>query len=548
MQLMRAPQVLILLILIATSACHRDPDRTSQLTATLRQIVAGRPVLPVPEAVWTDVRRFYGQREGAPAWLSNGNLSRATEALQVLQTARAHGFAPQDYGEPQLTERLMALKPSKSTPDNEEPDRLQKMADLDAGLTTALLAFGRDVAAGRTSPATVDPRWKARRELPDLAETLGRAAGGDLKTWIDSVRPSHPEYAALQQALTNLQAQRDKGGWPRIPAGAFTPGRSNPSVIALRQRLTADGHLTGSAASNTSPVYTKEDEAGVRAFQELHSLKGTGIADAATLKAMNVSLDDRIHQIEVNLERWRWMPNDFGSRHLVVNIPYYHLMARENGKTVMDIRVVVGKPDEHKTPVFSSEMSTVVFSPYWNIPDSIVEGETAPSVARDPAYLAKNNIEILDMSKSGGTTVDAARVDWDDAEQLKHLAFRQKPGPNNALGHVKFLFPNEFDVYLHDTPADALFARPGRAFSHGCVRVEEPEALAKYILRGYEEWDDAHILEAMNAGVEKQFKLKEKIPVHIVYFTAWVDEKGGLHFQPDVYGYDAAQIAHIRSL
>jgi murein L,D-transpeptidase YcbB/YkuD len=286
----------------------------------------------------------------------------------------------------------------------------------------------------------------------------------------------------------------------------------------------------------------------VRAFQELHALKGTGIADAATLAAMNVPLDHRIHQIEVNLERWRWMPNDFGPRHLMVNIPYYHLMARENGKTVMDIRVVVGKPDEHKTPVFSSEMSTVVFSPYWNIPDSIVEGETAPSVARDPAYLAKNNIEILDMSKSGGTPVDAARVDWDDAAQLKHLAFRQKPGPNNALGHVKFLFPNEFDVYLHDTPADALFARPGRAFSHGCVRVEEPEALAKYILRGYPEWDDAHMLEAMNAGVEKHVKLKETIPVHIVYFTAWVDEKGGLHFQPDVYGYDAQQMAHIRSL
>ena len=556
---MRTPVLLTLLILIAASACHRDPDRTSLLTAALREIVAGPPVLPVPEAVWTDVRRFYDQREGAPAWLSNGNLSRANEALQVLQTARAHGFAPEDYGEPRLAERLATLQqPTASdkatavkkpdTTGKDVPDRLREIAELDAGLTTALLAFGRDVAAGRTRPAAVDPRWKARRELPDLAGTLGRAADGDLKTWIDSVRPSHPEYAALQQALTDLQAQREKGGWPKVPGGAFAPGRSNPSVIALRQRLTASGHLTGSAASNTSPMYTNEDEAGVRAFQELHALKGTGIADAATLAAMNVPLDHRIHQIEVNLERWRWMPNDFGPRHLMVNIPYYHLMARENGKTVMDIRVVVGKPDEHKTPVFSSEMSTVVFSPYWNIPDSIVEGETAPSVARDPAYLAKNNIEILDMSKSGGTPVDAARVDWDDAAQLKHLAFRQKPGPNNALGHVKFLFPNEFDVYLHDTPADALFARPGRAFSHGCVRVEEPEALAKYILRGYPEWDDAHMLEAMNAGVEKHVKLKETIPVHIVYFTAWVDEKGGLHFQPDVYGYDAQQMAHIRSL
>jgi len=319
-------------------------------------------------------------------------------------------------------------------------------------------------------------------------------------------------------------------------------------VLTLRQRLTASGHLTSAAASNTSPVYSKADEAGVRAFQELHGLKGTGVADAATLAAMNVPLDHRIRQVALNLERWRWMPNDLGARHLLVNIPYYTLIARENGKPVMDIRVVVGKADEHKTPVFSSEMSTVVFSPYWNIPDSIVEGETAPAVARDPAYLAKNDIEILDMSRPGGTPLDYGSVDWDDADQLKHLAFRQRPGPGNALGHVKFLFPNPFDVYLHDTPADALFARSGRAFSHGCVRVEEPEALAKYVLRGDAAWDDTKILEAMDAGVEKHVKLKESIPVHIVYFTAWVDVNGGLHFQPDVYGYDADQAAHVRAL
>jgi murein L,D-transpeptidase YcbB/YkuD len=231
------------------------------------------------------------------------------------------------------------------------------------------------------------------------------------------------------------------------------------------------------------------------------------------------------------------MPDDLGEQHLLVNVPYFHLVAREKGDAVKDIRVVVGTP-ANKTPIFSSEMQTVVFSPYWNIPDSIVEGETAPAVARDPAYLAKNNIEILDMSDAN-KRVDHSSVDWDDEDQLKHLAFRQLPGPGNALGHVKFLFPNKFDVYLHDTPADKLFARPGRAFSHGCVRVEEPEALAKYVLRGYSEWDDARILEAMHSGVEKHVKLKQSIPVHIVYFTAWVDEKGGLHFQQDIYGYDA---------
>jgi murein L,D-transpeptidase YcbB/YkuD len=300
------------------------------------------------------------------------------------------------------------------------------------------------------------------------------------------------------------------------------------------------------AAVSASHTYSASDETAVRAFQDLHSLKSTGVVDAATLAALNVPIDDRIGQIEMNLERWRWMPDDFGRRHLMVNVPYFHVVAREDGKPVMDIRVVVGTP-ANRTPIFSAPMKTIVFSPYWHIPDSIVEGETAPAVARDPSYLARNNIEILDVSGGEPTSVDHSRVDWDDAEQLRRLAFRQRPGPGNALGHVKFLFPNPFNVYLHDTPADKLFARAGRAFSHGCVRVEEPEALARYILRGYPEWDDDRILSAMAAGVERHVALNEPIPVHIVYFTAWVDDNGGLHFQPDVYGYDRAQQAIARA-
>jgi murein L,D-transpeptidase YcbB/YkuD len=236
------------------------------------------------------------------------------------------------------------------------------------------------------------------------------------------------------------------------------------------------------------------------------------------------------------------MPDDFGARHFIVNIPLYHVYAVENGKVVKDIRVVVGKPG-HETPIFSDEMTTVVFSPYWNIPDSIAEGETAPAMARNPGYLASHHIEILRRGSSGESAVDPSTINWDDPSAVKDLAFRQKPGADNALGHVKFLFPNQYNVYLHDTPADELFARPGRAFSHGCVRVEEPETLAMYVLRDSPEWTKEKILEAMNAGVEKQVPLKEKIPVHIVYFTTWVDDQDGLHFQPDIYGYDAKQLA-----
>ena len=502
------PFIVILALFVA--GCRGDVDRASALAANLRQMTGGKPIVPVQDAVWKDVHAFYEQRQGAAAWVDEKSTERAAQVLAVLRTAARHGLAAEKYGEPQIVERIEALKSSK----DDAPGRLQQIAELDARLTTSLLGFGRDVAIGRTPPA---PFRKSRREAPDLAGTLAQSAGGDPEKWVEAIRPRHPEYAALQDALVKLQGQREKGGWSAVPSAKSGSGRARPTIVALRQRLAAGGHLSAAAASNTSARYTSDDETAVRAFQALHALSATGVADPATLSAMNVPIDDRIRQVELNLERWRWMPDDFGAQHLFVNIPYFHLVARENGKAVKDIRVVVGKP-ANKTPIFSSDMATVVFSPYWNIPDSIVEGETAPAVARDPAYLAKN--------------------DWDDAEQLKHLAFRQRPGPGNALGRVKFLFPNEFDVYLHDTPSDDLFARPGRAFSHGCVRVEEPEALAKYILRGDQDWDDARILEAMQSGVETHVRLKAAIPVHIVYFTAWVDDNGGLHFQPDVYGYD----------
>ena len=225
---------------------------------------------------------------------------------------------------------------------------------------------------------------------------------------------------------------------------------------------------------------------------------------------------------------------------MMVNIPSFQMAVRESGRPVLEMKVVVGKL-ERVTPVFSARMDTIVFSPYWNVPDSIAEGETAPAAAHDPRFLARNNIEILRRGADGVDVVNPASVDWDDPDAIKALTFRQKPGPNNALGHVKFLFPNPYDVYLHDTPADALFARTGRAFSHGCVRLEKPEALASYLLRADPQWDDARIQAAMHQGEERHVAMKEKMPVHIVYFTAWPDGAGGVQTFADVYGYDARQ-------
>ncbi|HWI19512.1 MAG TPA: L,D-transpeptidase family protein, partial [Vicinamibacterales bacterium] len=397
----------------------------------------------------------------------------------------------------------------------ESPARLEAVAKFDALLTASLLSFGRDVAIGRQAPSQ---HFQARRKMPDLVAALV-AATDDPKKFVEAVRPPHVEYVALQKALDDLIGQKEKGGWVKVP--------SAQSVNELRQRLQASGHLKEGG----------DLTAAVKAFQELHSIAATGTVDAKTLEAMNVPLDWRIQQVALNQQRWRWMPDDLGERHFLVNIPHFHLVAREAGKPVLDIRVVVGKPGNN-TPIFSEDMETVVFSPYWNIPDTIAEDETAPAAARDPGYLAKQGIEILRVSGSSTQTLDAADVDWGNPASLKGLAFRQRPGAGNALGHVKFLFPNPHNVYLHDTPADSLFAKPTRAYSHGCVRVEEPEVLAKYVLKGYSEWNDEAIFSHMRSGVEKHVRLKQTIPVHIAYFTAWVDVNGGLHFQHDIYGYD----------
>jgi murein L,D-transpeptidase YcbB/YkuD len=317
-------------------------------------------------------------------------------------------------------------------------------------------------------------------------------------------------------------------------------GRNNPADLDPRwkkRRMSPDfvGLLARAAAEDVN--------AWLRSVQPQHPEYAALQQALASMRAQTDTLrDDRVRLLALNLERWRWMPDDFGPRHILVNVPAFHLAGRENGRAVLDMKVVVGEPDdEHRTPVFSGDMATVVFSPYWNVPESIVEGETAPALAQDPSFLERNNIEILRQTKKGTEPVDPSNVDWDDERELKQLLFRQRPGPQNALGHVKFLFPNSFNVYLHDTPADALFARRGRALSHGCVRLEQPEALAQYVLRDSPEWDEVRIREAMNAGVERPVPLKETVPVHIVYFTAWPRDDGHFDTWPDVYGYDARQ-------
>jgi murein L,D-transpeptidase YcbB/YkuD len=449
----------VLAALLSTAVACASPS-SHEIAQTVQQILSDKPIANASPAVWKDVRRFYDRSSGAAVWVNHrGATKRGLQALEVLRSAPGHGLQSQAYRADDLKRSAEAVRQTNSR----EAERTHQIAELEVGLTAALLTIARDVALGRADGLQT-PGWKPLRTPPDFVDSLDAARQGQLASWLDSIRPQHPEYLALQKALAELRSEREQ-------------------------------------------------------------------------KASSPEIDARIRQVELNLNRWRLLPDDLGERHFIVNIPQFHLVARESGKQMLDMRVVVGRPGDN-TPIFSDQMESVVFSPYWNIPERIAQTETAPAVMRDSDYLARQNIEVLRASARGLERIDADEVDWEDPIALKKVVLRQQPGPGNALGSVKFLFPNSFDVYMHDTPADRLFARPSRAFSHGCVRVAEPEALARYVLRDQPEWDAENISVAMGSGTERHVKLNRKIPVHIVYFTAWVDEQGRLQSAPDIYKYD----------
>jgi L,D-transpeptidase YcbB len=515
---------------LSFSSCRQAPTTSTHLQALVNRDAP--PHESISAEVWEDARRFYAERQHTFAWVAGDGVDqRSLQALDTVGAAEAHGLNPQHYGEADLRQ----LHATISSLDGDAADFAQQLATFDVRVTTALLQLGRHVATGRLAPKVIDPRWNARREPPDYVAALQRATQEGAPTFLRAVQPRHPEYEKLVDALRSLRAQGGEG-WVRVPRASVKTGQWSAAVVPLRQRLASSGYLPANAPLD-SPQFDATMEGALKAFQEHHGLPATGMLDPATVEKLNVPLEARVQQIAMNLERWRWLPDDLGARHFIVNVPYFHVIAREQGQPVLDIRVVVGKRG-NETPLFSDQMETVVFSPYWNVPETIALEETAPAVARDPGFLARNNMEVVDAR---GRVVSPDSLPWADESALRAYRFRQRPGADNALGFVKFLFPNEHAVYLHDTPADALFKRIGRAFSHGCVRVEEPERLAEYVLRDQPEWTPEAIRTAMRSGEERHVKLREPIPIYIIYMTAWVDEKGGLHFQDDVYGYDARQ-------
>jgi murein L,D-transpeptidase YcbB/YkuD len=473
--------------------------------------------------VWAEARRFYAQNHFQLAWSDRGRRRSDVDALvRALKVADLEGLDSRDY----QVDAVAAI------PRSGMDETRAVEADLLA--TYAFLAYAWDVTHGRTDPEDIDPHWRAADRRVDLHAALdGAIRNGNVAEALEGLAPKSAQYGGLKSQLAQYREMAIAGGWPRVPAApALRRGSRHPAVAVLRTRLSKSGDLANTAAADPQ-LFDEKVEAGVRHFQLRHGLEPDGAYATATALVVNVPLDERIRQIALNMERWRWLADDLGPRYLLVNIPAFHLDAIENGRSVLGMKVVTGKT-ENKTPVLADEITTVVFSPYWNIPPDILQKETIPQAAKDPGYLERNNIEVLGPGDDG--PVDPSSVNWSDVD-TRRVRLRQRPGKGNSLGGVKFVFPNHYNVYLHDTPAEALFDRIERDFSHGCIRLERPADLAQYVLRDQSEWTPERITQAMDAGVERGVALKQPLPIYLVYFTAW-EEGGNVHFRDDVYGYD----------
>jgi murein L,D-transpeptidase YcbB/YkuD len=530
---------------VAAAGCGRA-ERQQQVEATLHRTLAAqaRPPYVTSDAegrrLWKLTQQFYERREHSPAWIKGtAPLPQISELIDALHTAADEGLDPQLYNVALLDQRRQEAGKGFLTKKGFEPT---EAGSLDVWLTYLYMKYTSDLADGLSDLAHADPKWQIKPEKFDPSTLLESALRENrVGASIAALMPGNPQYQALRKMLAEHRDQAAKGGWPGVPKKArLEPGHRSPSVAAIARRLAASGDFTGEVPGAGDATYTPDLQESVKRFQRRHGLTEDGVVTAAVVAEMNVPIDQRIRQIEMNLERWRWLPRDLGERHVLVNIPEYRLEVWEDNRVALSMRVVVGKQDT-QTPIFSDEMTYVVFSPYWNVPPDIAQGETLPEIMKDPGFLDRTNMEVLDRS---GKPIDPAAIDVADPTSYR---FRQRPGAQNSLGLVKFMFPNQFNVYLHDTPADSLFARASRSFSHGCVRVENPLALAEYVLRDHQGWTREKIEEAMHAEQERTVKLKKAIPVYLGYWTARVSADGAMQFRKDVYGIDSRLTALLEN-
>ena len=471
----------------------------------------------------TAIRKFYEENEFAPLWVENSKPSkRARDLVKALNDAKADGLDPQDYDALALFQKLGSGNDST-------------LADLEIHLSTSLVSFAQHLNAGRVNPNSVNKETVIYPAAISAEKVLNK--GGKtkyIKPYLRLLAPHTPRYERLRVALAGYSRIAEKGGWPEIPAGeVIKPDGEDSRIPLLRKRLAVSGDLATITDSN-SLLYNPDLVQGVKNFQKRHGLEVDGVIGGNTLKALNVSIEERIAMMEYNLERRRWMQNDYGSHYIFANLADQVLKVVKNEKTVHAELVQVGLP-YHRTPVFSDEMEYIEINPYWNVPYSIATRELLPKLKENPNAYTAQNFEVL----REGKVIPAASVPWNNYSTANFpVRLRQRPGEKNALGRIKFMFPNEFNVYIHDTPSKQKFNSASRFFSHGCLRLKDPLKMAEVLL-GDQGWSREKIDNTVHSKARTVVKLKQTIPVHVAYLTSWVNKDGSVHFRRDVYGRDA---------
>ncbi len=484
--------------------------------------------------------RAYQDRNYLPMWLDppQGTDNAMTMAAAIGRSDE-DGLAPLDYHLDVIYDLLVQVL-KQSAKDDPPPFDPELWADLDLILTDAFLLFGSHLAAGRVNPETLHSDWKIKPDAVDLSAALDRAvSSGDIATALTRLGPAHQGYTDLREALARLRGLKAAGGWPSVAVReTLHPGDRCSAIGDLRFRLVASGDANPPSRFDDPLYFDAALVSAVRRFQRNNGLPVDGIIGRETIAAMNITIEQRIRQVVLNLERWRWLPRDLGHRHIVVNTADFTLMAVENNQPLRQMRVVVGRP-ARRSPVFSADMTYLVVNPYWNVPTTIAVADMLPQLQRDAAYLSRKEIRVFENWQPDAPEIDPLTVKW-RAYHADDFPFRlrQEPGPNNALGRVKFMFPNRFAVYLHDTPNHDLFDRWQRDFSSGCIRVEAPLALSEFVLAGDERWTREALATAIDRKVPVSIRLNDPVPVHLVYLTAWVDQAGTLHFRNDIYHRD----------
>lgn len=479
---------------------------------------------------------FYVYRKITPVWVTKDELnSKAEIFIKTIIEADHEGLDASIYHRDDILSLVRILE-LNSVIDAFEPE---KYAELELLLTDAFFSYGFHLSEGIVEPSATNVDWHIEKPKKNLLKILETSLHNEkLEELVDILQPHHSGYLRLKSALLKYQNIKKSGGWHKIPVGPkLRKGDTEKRITALRSRLIISGDLEDLKSDNEE-YFDEALESGVKKFQVRNGLKIDGVVGSNTLSALNISVEDRIEQIKLNMERWRWLPQDLGQRYILINTANFELDIIENGETITSTRAIVGKK-KRPTPALSRKITYMELNPYWNIPHKIALDDILPCIKKDPNYLTDKSIRIFENWEDGAKEINPESIDWQTITKENFIyKLRQDPANSNALGRIKFMFPNKFSIYLHDTPARTLFNETKRTFSSGCIRIEKPMELAAYLLTDNSKWTYEKLTAAVDSKKTRTILLSDPMNIHILYWTAWVDKDGIVNFRDDIYGRD----------